>query len=304
MKTFLKKTLFFLISIFLVWGGLEMFYRLVPNTYTEKHNSIQNNYNTAEILVFGNSHAFYGLNPKYFDRPAYNIANISQTIYFDKLLFNRHVERFKNLKWIILNIEYTSLSHQDNTSEDVWRKYFYQAHMDIEVSTIPFYDLRQYSLTLNRTFPQSIATLKQYYKSETIVECDELGFGHKYTYENRRDNLSELAQKTIEKHEDGLTDFSINSERIQRMIAEANKRNINVLLVTMPVSDDYARGVNQEKLQKIFRTAQNLADVNQNCLYLNLFDTYYFSDDDFFDPDHLNSRGAEKCSVIINTQIQ
>jgi|SRR5690554_1620631 len=304
MKVFFKKISFFLTAIFVVWFLVECFYRFVPNNYTEKHKNIQNNYNKTEVLIFGNSHTFYGLNPKYFDQSSYNIANISQSIYFDKLLFDRHIDGFKDLKYVVLNIEYTSLSQKDNTMEDFWRKYFYQAQMDLEVSIIPFYDIRQYSLALSRSFKNSINSINQYYKNGTITECDEFGWGNIYTYENRRLNLDELAVRTVRKHEDNSMDFEVNMQRIKSIIKKCNEKNIRIILVSMPVHKSYSEKVNHEKVKAIHSVAENLAREHSNTSYINLFYDENFLDDDFFDPDHLNNKGAEKCSEIVNEFIK
>ncbi len=300
MRRFLKKISFFLIVIFIVWILIECFYRFTPNNYTEKHNRIQNNYTTAEILIFGNSHPFYGLNPKYFDQPAYNIANISQTIYFDKLLFDKHIGNFEKLEYVVLNIEYTSLSQKNNTSEDVWRKYFYQAQMDLDVPFIPFYDLSQYSLASNRSLKNSWRTIKTYFKNKTLVECDENGWGTTYLAENNHQNLEELSKIITKKHEDNSMDFDKNINGITSMIKKCKDLDIKVLLVTMPVHQSYSEKINNEKAQAIFEVAEKLAYENSNTSYLNLFYNKTFSDEDFFDPDHLNDKGAQKCSKMVN----
>ncbi|MGE4347973.1 MAG: hypothetical protein AB7D46_11260 [Flavobacteriaceae bacterium] len=304
MKVFFRKISFFLVVIFVIWFLMECFYRFVPNNYTEKHKNVQKHYNNFEVLIFGNSHAFYGLNPKHFDKTTFNIANISQSIYFDKLLFDRHIDNFKNLKYVILNVEYTSLSQQDNTQEDVWRKYFYHAQMDLDVSIIPFYDIRQYSLALSRSFKNSVNTVNQYLKNGTIAECDQSGWGNIYTYQNRRQNLDELAVRVTEKHEDNSMDFKINTQRIKSIIKKCKEKNINVILVTMPVHKSYSEKVNPKKANAIFAVAQNLARENPNAFYINLFYNKNFSDEDFYDPDHLNDRGAKKCSILLNEFIE
>jgi|SRR5690554_3273174 len=304
MKYFINKISFFLIIIFSVWIFIECFYRFVPNNYTEKHKNIQNNYHKTEVLIFGNSHTFYGLNPEKFDQPAFNIANISQSIYFDKLLFDKHIDSFKNLKYVVLNLEYTSLSQKDNTQEDTWRKYFYREQMDLDVSIIPFYDISQYSLAMSRSFKNSIITIQQYFEKGTIIECDELGWGHKYTYDKRRQNLDELAVRVTEKHEDNSMDFKINTQRIKSIIKKCKEKNINVILVTMPVHKSYSEKVNPKKVRAIHSVAKNLALENSNSFYINLFYSDKFSDEDFYDPDHLNDRGAKKCSILLNEFIE
>lgn len=107
--------------------SIELFYRTITNNYVVKTKNIQERYDDIEVLILGNSHTFYGLNPVYFDKSTFNMSNISQTLYFDKLIFERHFKNLKKLKYVIFNVEYTVLSQVDNTSEDVWRKYYYHA---------------------------------------------------------------------------------------------------------------------------------------------------------------------------------
>ena len=98
MNKLIKRVLLYLSPLLLIFIAFEMFYRFVPNNYSVKYSTIPTKYNNTEILIFGNSHTFYGLNPKYFDKPTYNLAHISQTLYFDKLLFDKYIDKFKKYK--------------------------------------------------------------------------------------------------------------------------------------------------------------------------------------------------------------
>jgi len=75
------------------------------------------------------------------------------------------------------------------------------------------------------------------------------------------------------------------------------------MLVTMPATSHYAENVNTEKLAKIFEECSKLEGLHRNVHYLNLFVDSRFNNSDFYDCDHLNTLGAEKCSKIINTEI-
>src|SRR5690606_38546314 len=121
-----------LLPIILVWGATEVFYRSVENNYTYKNERIISEYKEIETLVFGDSHAFFGINPQYFSTKTFNIANVSQSLYFDELLLKKHIDSLPQLKTVILNISFFTLSVVDDSSEDRWRKYFYQQQMKLE----------------------------------------------------------------------------------------------------------------------------------------------------------------------------
>ncbi|MEA9411857.1 hypothetical protein [Flavobacterium sp. PL02] len=301
MKKLIKNLMFFLLPILLVLSLIECFYRLVPNNYTLKNTNIQKIYDTTEVLILGNSHTFYGLNPSFFDKQTFNLSNISQTLYFDQLLFEKHINKFKKLKYVILNIEYTSLSQLKDTEEDSWRKYYYKSYMDLNVPIISKFDYGNYFLSSTRPFNKNIKLVNSYFIEGTVIDCDVNGFGINYTKEKRFLNIDKIAPNTIRKHEDNLFDFSENISRIESIIRQCKEKEIEVILVTMPVSKAYSVRVNKFKLDKIVKTAKLFENKNSNVRYLNLFNDFKFTNNDFYDPDHLHTEGAEKCSLIVST---
>src|SRR5690554_6235011 len=113
MKKLLTHITLFLIPILLIWILAEVFYRTVPNTYSYKHEQISHHNDEVEVLVLGDSHTFYGINPEWLTLKTFNLSNVSQTIYFDKLLFEKHITHLSDLKYLILSVEYTTLSRSE-----------------------------------------------------------------------------------------------------------------------------------------------------------------------------------------------
>lgn len=300
MIKFSKKIFIFLFPIILIFIGFELFYRLVPNDYSYKFDTIQTKFENTKVLVFGNSHTFYGLNPQYFDKPTYNISHVSQTLYFDKILFDNYIDKFKKIEWVILHIEYTSLSEIVNTDENNWRKYYYQYYMNLNVPSIKPYNLQQYFLSATRTFNGNINLIKRYYNDGTIVDCDQNGFGINYTKKTKQIiNLNDALNR-VKSIEDNLMDFSENISRIEAIIKKCKSKNIKILLLRMPVTNYFSKNVNLSKLQKINETCIKITNQNPNVIYLNLFKDTRFTNDDFYDSDHLHSDGAIKSSKIVN----
>ena len=303
MNKLIKKILLFLFPIFLIFIGFEIFYRFVPNDYSVKYATIPKKYNTTEVLIFGNSHTFYGLNPQYISKPTYNMAQISQTIYFDKILFDKYIDKFKKIQCVIIHIEYTSLSEIVETKENSWRKYYYQSYMNLDVPSIKKYDFTKYFLSSTKNFNANTKLLLKYLKEKTITNCDKNGFGINYTKEKKTPILKNTALTRVKNIEDNLIDFKDNIDRIQSMINVCKKRKIKVILLNMPVTNYFSEGVNQIKLKKIQNTCKIIAKKNDNVSYLNLFKDKRFSNEDFYNADHLHSDGATKCTKIVNYYI-
>lgn len=300
MKKFLHKFILFSIPVLLVWLCLEIFYRYTPNNYSVKNQSLKTKSAEIETLLFGDSHCLYGLNPQYFSSKTFNLGNVSQTIYFDKLLFEKYIDQLPKLKQVVFCIEYTNLSQKDNTGEDDWRKFHYQRYMHLQVPSIAPYDLRQYSVSFTQNLSKTRDLLKRYFKTGTITDCDGNGWGTNYKKEDRIPPAS-IAERRAKMQEDGSMDFRLNTQRLQEIINKCKAKNIQVLIVSMPQTAVYEHYLNQKKLNAIIKTCTLLRDNNpENVKYLNLFHDKRFSDEDFFDADHLNDAGAGKASKIVN----
>lgn len=299
MNRFFFKLLLFLFPITIGLVCIEIFYRTVPNNYTSKSNYLKTHSSQIEVLFFGDSHCMYGLNPDYFALHAFNLGNVSQTIYFDKLLFDKYVD-LPNLKKVIFCIEYTNLSQMDNSQDDVYRKYYYQSYMDVEVSIISKFDIGRYSLVFAQSYERTKHLLKRYLKTGNLVDCNANGWGNNY---KKRDRTSPntIAKSRAAIQEDGLMNFKVNTERLQQIINICKQKNIQILIVSMPQTRLFESYLNPKKLKKIIETCTGLQNKNnQNVHYLNLFHDKRFENADFYDADHLNDYGAMKCSKIVN----
>jgi len=284
--------------------AVEVFLRQVPNNYTQKQQSIEKQKNQIEVLLFGDSHCLYGLNPQYFTRPTFNLSNVSQTVYFDQLLFNHYINRLPKLKQVVFCIEYTNLSQQDNTGEDDWRKFFYARFMHLKVPSIKPFDPRNHLIVLTQKPYKIRDLLKRYVKTKSILDCDANGWGNNYLKE-KRTPPQKVAQQRALIQEDGLTDFSLNVQRLQSMIDICRQKKIQVVIVSMPQTRIYEHYLNPKKLDKIIRTCASFEQKNPGvAYYLNLFADKRFNDEDFYDADHLNDQGAVKSSEIVNNFLQ
>ncbi len=121
MKQFTLKIFLFLLPILIIGIALEFLLREIPNQYTLKDNYIATSSRKIETLVLGSSHTYYGVNPEYFTKPCFNLANISQSLNFDLELLKKHENEFSNLKTVIIPISYFSLFETLEEGDESWR---------------------------------------------------------------------------------------------------------------------------------------------------------------------------------------
>ncbi len=297
------KVLWFLLPILLVWGGLELFYRMADTNFTEKDKQIRTEYKNSEILILGNSHSLFGINPTYFNRKTYNISNVSQTLYFDELILNTYVEELPMLRAVVINVSYFSLTEDVDPLGDSWRKYFYKHQMNLEVPIVSKFEVANYSLATARRFKKSVDLVEEYIKEGTVVSVYPNGYG-KQGESSIVANKDEIIKIIANKHEDGLMDFSTNTQRLKNMIALCEQRNIKVFLVEMPMYTPYYELLNPKKKEKIITTLQGLEATYKNTFYLKMSQDPRFNAEDLRDADHLTNEGAAKASKIISSFIE
>ncbi|MFP9113495.1 hypothetical protein ACLI1A_06105 [Flavobacterium sp. RHBU_3] len=301
MKKFLRKSTLFLLPFILLWGAIECMYRFVPNNYSEKYKGLIE-YNNAEVYLLGNSHAFYGLHPEYMKNNAYNASNISQPLLIDKLIFDQYISKNKDVKALVLLVDYFTLGERPvDDPELMWRRYFYRHFYKLDVPGINSLNPQNYSLALSVRFNLTQENIKMYRAKGTLAECAGNGAAMHYGTSTEFSN-PHMGEVIVEKHTTKDVVLKENTLLLEQLITSAKQKGIKVLLVTMPVSDHYRAYADAARLRKIQEVCHRMERFD-NVKYLYLFEDKRFSNTDFYDVDHLNSVGAKKCSVIVDSTL-
>ena len=80
MKIFIKKIAIFLILITSIAVISEFLLRRIPNDYSYKRAYLDVQSEDVEILIFGSSHSFFGIDPSYFSDRCFNASHVSTII--------------------------------------------------------------------------------------------------------------------------------------------------------------------------------------------------------------------------------
>lgn len=125
MKKFIIKTIILSSLIFIVIAGFDIWLRNKNSSYKEKYNGLIEAKDSVQALFLGNSHATYGIDPMQFDNfYTYNLANVSQSIYFDKRLTLKAIKNgVINLKFVFISIDYHSLYFSSQGIRNIWSYY-------------------------------------------------------------------------------------------------------------------------------------------------------------------------------------
>lgn len=301
-KLFFKLLLFSPILLFLIY--LEYNLSGIQNSYSYKRNCLEKQIDSIEVLVLGSSQTAYGVNPIYFSKKGYNLANISQTLYYDAQLTLKYIDRMPNLKKVVITISYFSFGEQIHDGVEAWRDYCYYQFWDIKYPEIQNLDLGKYSKIFLYTPKLSFLYFTQNFNVNLIEGLHQNGYLFNDTTLNELNISDQLGYQRVRAHNLAFNENRIteNKTDLEILVNELNKRNIIPVIITPPVYVTYSKYTNKENLKRNQETVRSICERYQ-CKYFNYFTDERFVKSDFYDNDHLNFIGASKFSKIINNEI-
>jgi hypothetical protein len=300
-KIFVLKAFVFLLPLGLAALFVEIQLGKIPNSYSKKRQDLTEQASDIEILVAGNSQSMYGINPQYLSAKSYNLANSSQSLYYDKRLILAHLDKMPRLRTVVLPISYFSLYFQLGESKEAWRDFYYDRFWDIAADYLPLFESKRYSYTMLYTPKETVRYIAQGFKvdftegfrKDGFFESDSLGNGHLRTEQAGLSRIQEHHALINEKR------FAEIQADLEDFVKTLKAKNIAVIFVLMPVWKTYAA---HSRLDICQRNEQTLADLSYRygCQFFNSWADSRFEEQDFRDCDHLNKSGSEKFTKILN----
>jgi hypothetical protein len=307
MAVLIKKICLLLLPFLLLAGYTE--YRLgrMANGYSHKAEGIERWAPTTEVLILGSSHALYGIDPAGFQRSAYNLANVSQSHYYDYQIFSKYVNSLTQLRVVIVPLSYFSLDYSLANTPERWRRHFYRRYFNLPLEgegpgTHEVLDVQRYSLIALYGVEQSVKLLRKNFRSD-IATISEKGWQRQPA--NKSPNLSAARgrERAVFHHSLMLAGQDrANLGYLAALARAVQDAGARLVFVTLPVDRSYREAIESDRYRTLVDRA-NAFCAAQGCNYLNYFDDARFSGDDFFDSDHLNAPGAMKFSEILNADL-
>lgn len=303
MPLFLKRFLYFVFPVIILFGIIEILLLNSNFSYSVQKKQLESMSDSVEILILGPSYSYTGLNPGLFSYNAFNLSNNNQDIYYDFKLLEKYQPVLKKLKIVIFNIGYQTLDHELNSDsrEGKKRESFYKNVFDIPRKNAKSF-LVDYSYFLNMGFKRGI----QHIIGETYKNIEN-GW-----YKNNDNNIFSETTDDPDKivREKLLSANSINRDATERntgylhqAIELCERNRIKVLLCLDPVTSYYRHNINDLKYNFVIENLERIAD-GRNVFFLNLFSCSGFDDNDFSDMHHVNSAGSLKFSQALNAKTE
>lgn len=293
------------------------------NSYYEQNIYINNNLNNLkqysnfkgniDTLIFGDSHATYALNPKYFKK-SFNLSNpgedyIQTYFKFKSILKGKSIN--KEYKNIILPIDPNNfLKRRLSRTED---ELFYKNIMNyfslgINTGNYLVYFrkfLNSYLFSYYGKWRNIWIHINKYYSNEQETSSRYI-MGHiqdSSSYEDKGDlkDQAQLAVSTQFKDVSRLIDPNI-FEYFLKIIKE--HPNIHFYLIRFPLSDHFKNQIKTRfDLIQFYNEMTNQLKALKNVEILNYQDLFSKDYNFYHDTEHLNKKGSIEFSKLIDRKI-
>lgn len=309
MKKFvIKISLTIVIPVVSFLVAYEVIMRSIPNDYSYKSELWEKKVSEIKVLVFGSSHCYYGFNPAYFDKPAFNSAHLSQSYNYDWFLFDKYYNRMDSLEYVILPLsDFSPFSRLDDGKEaETWRSREYAIFYDCDFHK--WYEIRyRYYFTYISIDNMQQAVSRLLDSNFNIIFVDSNGYSLKTSADRvndlKKDGITAAERHTIKNMNKKTDLYNENYGYVKDIINRCQSRGIRVILVTTPTLPEYYNHLNPKQVQAMENFGHSLEQYD-NVQYINLLKSPMFDKNDFFDSDHLCDNGAKKLTLLINDIIK
>lgn len=292
MRSFIYKISVFSLLVLIPLISAEVYVESLPNPSKTKHQWMRQHSRSVNTLILGSSHTFYGVRPDKLPVSSFNLAQVAQTYRYDYYLL-RHYPT-DSLRNVVLPYSYFSIYEDfESMPRERWNAIRYRLYMDCDIHPrISYYGFECSSIN---SLTEKLKSIWQ----PSVVSWDSLGWGTDYRFENRKeqwDNGYEAAQYNTY-NDTSLVDLNVSI--LDSMMTYLDRRNIQLLMITTPLSPDFRAAQSPTQVKRNERVLKRLLRLHPKVKYIDYSSDSVFCDSDFFDSHHLSDYGAAKLTRML-----
>lgn len=304
MKKFISRILIFTFPVILIWLGTEIMLRKVDYAVSKKAVYFENHKSEIKILALGSSHFERGINPMFLDWPTLNLGNSGQRINENYDLYKHFIKQLPQLKLVIVELSYDWLERDKSLTPAI-----------IDHENLIYYDTNtfdrrvmpwDYSLYLSDSDYYSKILLDKL-KGKTESRYNSFGFdtlryfGYYQSVGYKNEKIED--QEIFVQNAEDSAQFQKNVQVFKNLIKDCRNRGISVLVFNTPNHFRYNELRDPEIVSRRDSLENALLSEFAGLKILDLENNTDFTAKYFYNADHLNPKGAEKATRILNEYI-
>ncbi len=305
MKRLIYKLMLFLLPLALLVLFMENGLAGIPNSYSVKKKNLERELSDVQLILVGSSHAYFDIDPDLLSCKAYNMANVSQSLYYDTEIVRKYLPEMKNLRMVVFSITYFSFGFKLADSQEDWRGFYYERYYDIPREARrngDFLELRDYSLMALYGGKDSFKYMRKGFRVNLAEHVQPNGW-YASTVPLGLINYETGRLRVQNFHSNMHADYvGANYDRVDKLFALLRQKGIEPVIITPPLYKtcyDYLDPAGVRKMEELIHPLCARYKVR----YFNYLKDGRFVLDDFSDNDHLNPQGAAKFTSILNADI-
>lgn len=296
MKKFIAYIAAFSAMVVAILIACEVYVEHVPNPYRHKHLWMTDHSADVSTLLLGNSHIYYGVIPSELGDSAFSLANVSQTYRYDYYLL-RHYP-MPHLRNVVLPLSYASLWEDFEAQQVTHHIIYYRLYMDCDIHP----RMGRYGAELCHA-PSMRQKLKSLYTPRQMY-WDERGWGLEYTLENRASEWENGRERAELNTYTDTTLVRLNEALLDSIAIYCESRGARLILVRPPVNITYRQATSRRQVMTNDRILARFMERHPGTHLLDMRADTCFTEQDFYDADHLNHSGAHRLTALIRHHLQ
>ncbi len=310
MGKFIRKFLIFLIPLFLINLLIGVYYDQVMKRYSSER-VVNRQFEAAgniEVLICGDSHSQTAVIPALFPVAAFNFSSSGESYLQTYCKIRAILDEDSGIRTIILPFDlhsFSSFRTERIIDSLYWRRYIHPLDLAERVgvwfATTNLFEAWLFPSFYNRTFDLSLFTLDillgKRRSKQTRLQLGYLSCSSSYMIHTKSQRLSDALRRSNEHFRDNNLVDPILVACFIDILNIAETENVNVVLVSYPVTREYRYCV-QQNFGGIHIDSLATSLLNEEyCIHY--FDYTGILNDHpscFMDIDHLNIKGAQLLS--------
>ena len=287
--------------------GILLFYveynlSKISNSYNQKRRDFETRMPEIETLVLGSSQSLNAVNPSFLSKKAHNLANTSQSLYYDIALTEKYLDKMPKLKTVCVGIAYFSFFGEMEDTDEEWRTFYYRYFWDISCPNTEKLDARKYSLIALYGNFTALKYASKNWKINEIPLLQQNGFMPKdsVNFIAIINDKTGLERCQIHQREKTVGKREIIEKNLEKFVENLTKNHSkNVLFYSTPTYKTYSQFLDKNDVENNQKIIAKLCE-KYGCKYLDFSNDSRFVISDFANNDHLNESGATKFSQLFD----
>lgn len=296
MVKLLKILLIEVLLLLLIVISLELLFKDYSTNIDQLFLKMKINSGSTTLLLTGNSHIGVLGEMCIFDSDkSLNLAIGGQDIFHQYLIIRKAVQVMPKLKTVVAGIDYDLLGYDFIISDQMYIDRQYYEYTDT---------LYENSI-LNR-----LTAMSSFFRSNRDISYLFLEKKKAKTYENfiplitgkitDEDCKKRALEHTRIKFDKKLIPSNISI--LKSMLSICKKNDVCLILLVTPKRNCYYQNSFQPNIKLVKKCLGDFVKLNRSKM-IDLYENDIFSDDDFVDSDHLNSKGCLKLTTFMSSNI-